>query len=131
MDADRLGCGFNPQRDSRYRVIPILHVRKLDDGHGDGDVECHGLRKRKMREIGFGAGSAAPRPPSMQVESADVYEVLAGRGDEPRLLRLDVALSGRVRAWRQPELLHEPEVVEPPPTFDDLGVCDAEDVDAA
>ena len=29
----------------------------LDDGHGRRDVECHGLRKRGCREIGFGAGT--------------------------------------------------------------------------
>jgi hypothetical protein len=43
----------------------------------EAHVECLDLRTRRCREIGFGPVHTAPRPPSMRVESADVYEVLA------------------------------------------------------
>ena len=41
----------------RARQAPRDRLRFLDDGHGRRDVECHGLRKRGCREIGFGAGT--------------------------------------------------------------------------
>jgi hypothetical protein len=73
--------------------------------------------------------------------SADAAEAAANNGYRPCCHKAEAtgflccAISGlstsRSWSWDKPKLLQQPEVVQAPPTFHDLAVGDAENVDAA
>jgi hypothetical protein len=66
---------------------PRDRLRFLDGRHGRRDVECHGLRKRRCREIGFGAGTHRTQT---ALDASGTCRCLRGTGP---LLRRSFALN--------------------------------------